>query len=68
MSPKDVAAVKSGCEMGGLPQDTTDGRDPEDEHLLEAQRRRARKVGALLVLVVVVVVAVVFAWKLSLQR
>jgi hypothetical protein len=54
--------------MGGLPQDTTDGRDPEEEHLLESQRKRARTVGALLVLVVVVIVAVVFAWKLSLQR
>jgi len=68
VSPKDVAATESRCEMGGLPQDTTDGRVPEDEHLLQAQRKRARKVGALLVLVVVVIVAVVFAWKLSLQR
>jgi predicted tellurium resistance membrane protein TerC len=54
--------------MGGLSQDTIDGRDPEDEHLAEAQRRRARKVGALLVLVIVVIVATVFAWKISLQR
>ena len=54
--------------MGGLPQDTIDGRDPQEEQLRAEQRRRARNVGLLLVLVVVVIVAVVFAWKLSLQR
>ena len=68
MSPKDVAATGSGCEMGGLSQDTTDGPDPQDEHLREEQRLRARNVGLFLVLAVVVIVAAVFAWKISLQR
>ncbi len=54
--------------MGALPQDTTDGTDTQDERLLEAPRRRARKVGALLVRVVAVVVAAVFAWKISKLR
>jgi predicted nucleic acid-binding Zn ribbon protein len=54
--------------MGPLPQDTTDGRDPDDELLRHEQRLRARNVGLLLLAVIAVIVAVVFVWKLSLQR
>jgi hypothetical protein len=44
------------------------GRDAEDADLKAAQRRRARRLGALLWLVVAAIVAGLFAWKMSLSR
>jgi hypothetical protein len=65
---KDVASRRSRCEMARLPSDTTNARDRKDAELLAAQRRKARRLGAVLWLVVFAIVAAVFAWKLSAQR
>lgn len=68
MSPKDVAERGSGCEIRTLPRDTTDSRDAEGIELPAGQRKRARRLGAILWLVVALIVAGAFAWKLSQAR
>jgi len=51
-----------------LPPQTTDGRDAERVAFEAAQRKRARRLGALLALVVIAIVASTFLWKLSLSH
>lgn len=61
-------ATDPAVKYGPLPRDSMDLRDAEGTDGPDVQRRRARRLGAVLVLIVVLIVAAVFAWKLSLTR
>jgi hypothetical protein len=63
-----VAARESGRQIRPLPPQTIDGRDAERVALEAAQRKKARRLGALLALVVIAIVATTFLWKLSLSQ
>jgi hypothetical protein len=60
-----VAARGSGRQIRPLPPHTMDGRDAERVALEAAQRRNARRLGALLALVVIAIVASAFAFVLG---